>query len=1605
MESTHQLLDSLTSHIALYHSSSSNPNPSVNTISAPRAAVLRWFSSLSAAHRQSSLTVLDPDFVSLLLQMLSRLRRLGAHALFFILPDLPSTSSSSSLPSLLSRRSSGLLSRTASSDCSAAAISDSLLLFSSRDGDPGEDPKRLPPLDAATVAEEFVSDVDRFVEVMDGISGGKFLRGEEGGIGATQWPELSWLKDKGYYSLEAFVANRLEVALRLSWLSSANGGRKGKGGKGGREKLGDAGIAANAFWRKKGCLDWWAGLDPGQKERILDAFLGKAAKSLANAIMKGPDISLRNEFYFSTLEDGLTLQSNSSMSCQGSKKYFRRNLESHLDSISIPSSGTHPNLPRYLKRLLVIQEISAFLTCNHGHYEGKTLFFSTLGSAETVSDYVLRKLRGLLVIVSVNYINLELMGDMESKIIPKNEGKSCVGSHKGKNKCRNSRKLDSGPMLSKDRGCGRNNKKGSSSRKGPQNIPLFVEDNQKKGTVAPVTLQRSSEKQSVSAKNKENAVGLSDCKGRVAKKKNRKKGAKNKTPSSIRVKNSETEDCKSDVPSVADERIQEKLVKVSAPIPLNIVTSNTAAKCNLSPFSMSDETFSEPNLVDENQMVKEAQTDEDIGFVVGNGFTGAECFNSSKISDNRNMPEHVLPSTTVGKGTSPTTSDSLMIDDSDRCNKTVVNGADSLVRYSGNINRSEVTNRMLPMFDIGTGLVNKEQEYHGIEKSDTAPLSLGTSKLLQCDNTSVVQNEGTECYIYNHKYPTGGTSYEWPSLMPLSFTSINSRHLPAATDRLHLDVGEKGPTQFRQSFLPSNNHVRNSSVEGGHNQLVPSLVLPMSFDWPPMVRNYTRLCQNVTGSYDLHTRWKQSSLFSGFPAHGIHINGTSIDNDKKHPDDAFDMYDLKNTSDFADDTESYGLSEEESEPHAFSGRDYNQFFGGGVMYWSPAEYGGTGFSRPPSHSSDDSAWAWHEADMNRAIDDMVGVPGLASPYGTNDLGVPGLASPFESLGTAQQSVGYAIGGNDINGKVLNSLSAVSDGSEEKASIPVNNSSSIVEGLKGDTLPYSMLRPIIVPRIPRRGSRSEFKLGLDHKSPCVPSTRRDLPHIKRPPSPVVLCVPRVPCPPPPSPVGEYRKRGFPIVRSGSSSPKHWGLRSVYSDEKNSEITQLCLDGPEVVWPSWGKKGLSTTTMVQSIQSSLLQDHLITISQLSRDKEHPDVALPLQPPDSLNCPSHNTSLSLMHNLLHEEIDLFCKKVAAENLIRKPYFTWAIKRVTRSLQVLWPRSRTNIFGSNATGLALPTSDVDLVVSLPPVRNLEPIKEAGILEGRNGIKETCLQHAARYLANQEWVRSDSLKTIENTAIPVIMLVAEVPCDINFSSENSSIMDTLQVPSTNMPGEQSNLSNPVFSSSECSSLPMCSRMKDAAEVKSIRLDISFKSPSHTGLQTSELVRELTQQFPASIPLALVLKKFLSDRSLDHSYSGGLSSYCMVLLITRFLQHEHHVGRPISQNLGSLLMDFLYFFGNVFDPRHMRVSIQGSGVYMNRERGHSIDPIHIDDPLYPANNVGRNCFRIHQCIKAFADAYSVLENELPQFSGDCVPTSAPTFRLLRKIITSIDCED
>ncbi|XP_059651589.1 uncharacterized protein LOC132299140 isoform X2 [Cornus florida] len=1522
-----QLIDSLTAHISLYHSSSHSL--STNTNPNPRSSILKWFSSLTVHQRQAHLTTVDPNFIQILLQMQGKHRSDG-HGFFIILPDLPS-GDRPCLPTLCFRRSHGLLARVSGSNESERMIFEAIRFFNSREGENVVDCScNSNCLDSMTVCEEFVENVDRFVGVMDAVSNGGFLRGEESGLG-SDWVELEWLKAKGYYSIEAFVANRLEVALRLSWLNSNNGKKRGVKLK---EKAAAAGMTANAYWRKKGCIDWWRKLDVEMRRKVFTTVLGKAAKSLTIEILKGADNSLDDKMSLVSAGAEQPLKYNNTMLCQKTIcTHTGKDVSIDLTSAPASVSGKPSSFVNAVNGLFVLLDIlDLSLACQHSKYDQDNLFFSSLVSVSTISDCILRKLRGLLMIISLDCTKLELLDEGDLKVPPKmSKEKPCANGRRKKGKTRNMKRPNPVPRssgdddlplykLPKDCGSGLVHKD-SEDVIGLNGIACTL---QGKG------LDRGTPLSAVDMEHDQGSI-----KGSIqnSKRKSRKKSNKSRYSGL------------NDPAEVGN--FQKKVTEISTP---REITSQVEA--------------TNPDWLSDKSIVQYAPNDISIGSEKDMLDTSPNNSTSGPIREDnlvQSSQEEYFDDSTECSHTDFKRCHSLDITIDYHSMSSRIGTVSSRMDYNGTtpaLPSNEVDGFLVTeVIDCRAGLLSEIDKKSVF--SDVLTNSVGPKEKI----SSTGKQENARNCDTGSISSSGCPSFEWPTVSSVRFPSVNS-HLPAATDRLHLDVGHNWHNHFHRSFIQTVHQSRNPSIDNGGNRNL-SRPLPMSLDWPPMVRSINGLASSVTCSYDSGFILRQPSFQQGFTAQSVQPRGMTNEDERMYSGDLTDLSDLQTSQELVDELDNHWISEEELEVHAVSGMDYNQYFGGGVMYWNPSDHHGTSFSRPPSLSSDDSSWAWHEADMNRAVDDMVA---FSSSYSTNGLTSPSAASfvsPFDPLGPVHQALGYVIAGGEVNGKVLHTPSTVTDvAADENTSGSLSNLPVDGEVKAGDSFPYPVLPPIIIPNMSRERSRSDFRRSHDHKSPCVPPNRREQPRIKRPPSPVVLCVPRAPRPPPPSPVGDSRKhRGFPTVRSGSSSPRQWGVKGWFHDGTNFEEACVRMDGSEVVWPTWRNKSLSAHPMIQPLSGALLQDRLIAISQLTRDQEHPDVSLLLQPPDLLNCSARKASLSLLHSLLHEEIDSFCKQVAAENMIRKPYVNWAVKRVTRSLQVLWPRSRTHIYGSNATGLSLPTSDVDLVVSLPPVRNLEPIKEAGILEGRNGIKETCLQHAARYLANQEWVKNDSLKTVENTAIPIIMLVVEVPNDLIISA--TSNVHAIKEEPTQVTGELANLFQTDLVGLENSTPSKLSQMDNDNDknVKSVRLDVSFKSPSHTGFQTTELVKELTEQFPAATPLALVLKQFLSDRSLDQSYSGGLSSYCLILLITRFLQHEHHLGRPINQNLGSLLMDFLYFFGNVFDPRQMRISVQGSGIYINRERGYSIDPIYIDDPLFPTNNVGRNCFRIHQCIK------------------------------------------
>lgn len=332
---------------------------------------------------------------------------------------------------------------------------------------------------------------------------------------------------------------------------------------------------------------------------------------------------------------------------------------------------------------------------------------------------------------------------------------------------------------------------------------------------------------------------------------------------------------------------------------------------------------------------------------------------------------------------------------------------------------------------------------------------------------------------------------------------------------------------------------------------------------------------------------------------------------------------------------------------------------------------------------------------------------------------------------------------------------------------------------------------------------------------------------------------------------------------------------------------------------------------------------------------------------------------------------------------------------------------YGSFVTGLALPSSDVDLVICLPKVRKDTPAEAPGALEGRNAIKETWQQELARRLrAMGTWIDPQSIKIIAHAAVPVIKV------------------RTRDAPTGDDP--------PPPGGREVAAEAQQQQEEGGGWWRGgnggVPMDISFEGGSHNGLAANAVVTALIAEMPALRPLTLVLKQFMSERGLLESYSGGLSAYGLVLLVACYLRHQPPASA--SADAGSLLLGFLDFYGQHFNPRTTGLSLTRPHCFFSREQqaaalpsaapplgppsgppafypsssscsvssstshadpastyhhrpasspsgpslhlSYRFDPLCIEDPIAPCNNVGRNCFRIAQIKRAFTEAWQTL---------------------------------
>jgi non-canonical poly(A) RNA polymerase PAPD5/7 len=143
-------------------------------------------------------------------------------------------------------------------------------------------------------------------------------------------------------------------------------------------------------------------------------------------------------------------------------------------------------------------------------------------------------------------------------------------------------------------------------------------------------------------------------------------------------------------------------------------------------------------------------------------------------------------------------------------------------------------------------------------------------------------------------------------------------------------------------------------------------------------------------------------------------------------------------------------------------------------------------------------------------------------------------------------------------------------------------------------------------------------------------------------------------------------------------------------------------------------------------------------------------------------------------------------------------------------------------------------------------------------------------------------------------------------------------------------------------------------------VDISINQLN--GVSAGKMVNNFIGALPALRALVLVVKSFLSQRSMNEVFTGGLGSYSIVCLAVSFLQQHPKIRRgemDPMKNLGVLVLEFFEFYGLHFNYQEVGISLRDGGTYFNKTRRGWADYkqpglLSIEDPADPGERVRYN---------------------------------------------------
>ena len=153
-------------------------------------------------------------------------------------------------------------------------------------------------------------------------------------------------------------------------------------------------------------------------------------------------------------------------------------------------------------------------------------------------------------------------------------------------------------------------------------------------------------------------------------------------------------------------------------------------------------------------------------------------------------------------------------------------------------------------------------------------------------------------------------------------------------------------------------------------------------------------------------------------------------------------------------------------------------------------------------------------------------------------------------------------------------------------------------------------------------------------------------------------------------------------------------------------------------------------------------------------------------------------------------------------------------------------------------------------------------------------------------------------------------------------------------------------------------------EFNIIKVDISLKSINHNQIN---FIKKGINAFPQIKPLIKIIKKLLIFKNMNNSYKGGMSSYCLFLIVYSYLKLNQNYDAN-NNNYSTLLMGFLYHYIKCIDFKYTIIdpSLDNPFIVYN----YIIETIPtIIDPV-TMNNAGKIIFRIMDVVNSLKDIYN-----------------------------------